>query len=329
MVTPSEDIALREASINWLRDRTHDGLHVIHGDELSSDFYFRGERRPLKNRQMGIHSSRGFRAAWSITTTFVPDGKDRPYDDAAGADGLLRYKWEKEDPENKSNRALRKAMGLRLPLIWFWGVAPSLYKAIFPVYLLKEEPEKKQFIVDTDGLQNLESAGEDPGELLKGYREEAVRKRIHQPAFRERVLRAYQMRCAICGMPRAELLDAAHIVPDKEPDGVASVPNGLALCKIHHSAYDSDLLGVTPDRQVVVQQEILDGIDGPIFEHGLKGVDGQSPRFLPTQKALYPDPSLLALKYEDFLTRPKDSYRPPDLGLLVPEPKNSQVKPGK
>lgn len=317
MVTPAEDSALRDASISWMRDRTHDGLLTVHYTELANDFYFQGQRRPLKNGQGGIHSSRGFGAAWSITTTYTEDGGERPYNDAPGSDGLMRYKWQGSDPESPNNRALRKARDLQLPLIWFWGVAPGLYKAIFPVYLVGEEPGKRQFVVATDGLQNLESTGEDPGELIKNYREGIVRSRIHQPVFRERVIQAYQTQCAICGMPRAELLDAAHIIPDKEPDGIASVPNGMALCKIHHSAYDSDLLGVTPERKVVLREDILEGSDGPIYEHGLKAMHGQPLRFLPKKRASLPDAALLAQRYDIFLTAPRPPNRPPDCGFLI------------
>src|SRR5436853_112489 len=47
----------------------------------------------------------------------------------------------------------------------------------------------------------------------------AVRQRLHQRAFRERVLSAYRHQCAFCRLRHEELLDAAHIVPDSEPQG--------------------------------------------------------------------------------------------------------------
>lgn len=315
MVTPVEDSLLRNASIEWLRDRTHDGLLTIDATELADDFYFQGQRRPLKNPQAGIHSSRGFRAAWTITTAFREPGKERPYDDAPGPDKLLRYKWQGSDPESPNNRALRKSMELRLPVIWFWGVAPGVYKAIFPVFLVDEEATKQQFVVATDGLQNLESAGEQPSELLKEYRERIVRERVHQPVFRERVLRAYQTQCAICSLPRPELLDAAHIVADKEPDGIASVPNGMALCKIHHSAYDNDLLSVTPDYEVVLREDLLEVMDGPVFEHGLKAAHGNRLRVFPARKEAWPDAALLAQRYDRFLSAPRAPRRLPDFGF--------------
>jgi hypothetical protein len=70
-----------------------------------------------------------------------------------------------------------------------------------------------------------------------------MRRRLHRPVFRATVLRAYGMRCAVCALRHAQLLDAAHIVPDRKEHGIAAARNGLALCKIHNAAYDSFVLG--------------------------------------------------------------------------------------
>lgn len=68
----------------------------------------------------------------------------------------------------------------------------------------------------------------------------AAKKR--DPDFREKILRAYQYRCAICGF-RAQMsgrhlaLEAAHIKwhaaggPDDES-------NGIAMCSLHHKLFD-------------------------------------------------------------------------------------------
>lgn len=317
MVTPEEDLELRAASMNWLERRTRDGHIPIDIGALMNDFYFNGVRRPLKNRQMGIHPSRGFGAAWTITTTFSEDKARRPYDDEPGPDGMLRYKWEKDDGENSSNRALRKAMDLHLPLVWFWGVATGLYMAVFPVYLVAEERSRRQFIVSTDGLQDFRLAGTADGDLVKKYRLGVARSRIHQPVFRERVLRAYDMQCAICRMPRLELLDAAHIIPDKEPDGLATVPNGLALCKIHHAAYDNNLIGVSGDGVLATRRDVLEATDGPVYEYGLKGIHGQKIN-VPKKRALCPDEALLAQRFEVFLQSQDDRPLRSDFAREVP-----------
>ena len=33
-------------------------------------------------------------------------------------------------------------------------------------------------------------------------------------------------------------LQAAHIIDDRDPGGAATISNGIALCAIHHLAYD-------------------------------------------------------------------------------------------
>ncbi len=57
----------------------------------------------------------------------------------------------------------------------------------------------------------------------------------------------------MCRLRHEELLEAAHILPDGHPQGLAVVPNGLALCKLHHAAFDSYIIGVTPDLEVSEQ----------------------------------------------------------------------------
>lgn len=59
--------------------------------------------------------------------------------------------------------------------------------------------------------------------------------------FRLRVLRAYRHRCAFCGV-QLDLLDAAHILPVAAPASTDRTSNGIALCKIHHAAFDGNLI---------------------------------------------------------------------------------------
>ena len=59
---------------------------------------------------------------------------------------------------------------------------------------------------------------------------------------------AYHGRCAISGLPTPQLLDAAHIIPDGDEEyGAPIVPNGMALSKIHHAAFDGHMIGIDPD----------------------------------------------------------------------------------
>ena len=85
------------------------------------------------------------------------------------------------------------------------------------------------------------------------------------------VIRAYRQCCSICRLKHLELLEAAHIIPDKDPRGLPTVTNGLALCALHHKAFDLHILGIRPDYKIEQRQDILDEVDGPMLRHGLQG----------------------------------------------------------
>ena len=126
-----------------------------------------------------------------------------------------------------------------------------------------------------------------------------TRQRMHQQAFRERVLQAYSEQCAICRLRHEELLDAAHILPDGHPKGAPVVPNGLALCKLHHAAFDSYMLGIRPDLTVDIRLDLLREPDGPMLRHGLQGFQG-APIHVPRRVDLRPDPACVEERYELF-----------------------------
>ncbi len=104
----------------------------------------------------------------------------------------------------------------------------------------------------------------------------------------------------MCRLHHPELLDAAHILPDAHPKGDPVVPNGLALCKIHHAAYDVNLLGVRPDLTIQVAPRLMDETDGPMLSHGLQGVNGIR-LSVPRGRRSQPDPERLEMRYLEFL----------------------------
>ena len=127
-----------------------------------------------------------------------------------------------------------------------------------------------------------------------------TRRRLHQPIFREQVLNAYATACAVCHIRHAQLLDAAHIISDSKPNGDPVVPNGIALCKIHHAAYDRNLMGIRPDYQVAINSELLNEVDGPMLKHGLQEMHGSHIR-LPRRAAARPDQDRLEVRFTEFL----------------------------
>lgn len=78
----------------------------------------------------------------------------------------------------------------------------------------------------------------------------SVSRRLRSNDFRKRVLGAYTQRCAICGV-QLKLIDAAHIVPVYHQRSTDETCNGLALCALHHRAYDQALVTVDESYAIV------------------------------------------------------------------------------
>ena len=227
--------------------------------------------------------------------------KPRPYDDAFSADGLLLYRYRGIDIGHRDNVDLREAMRLQVPLIYYHGIVPGRYMASWPVYIVGDEPAALTFKVAVDDRQFVSvPVPETPEtEIRRRYATRQVRQRLHQQTFRERVLAAYQQHCAICRLRHQELLEAAHIVADRDPEGEPKVSNGLALCKLHHAAFDCHIIGVNPDYRVEVRLDVLEEIDGPMLQHGLQGFHGSS-LWLPSKESLKPDQHFLEERYALF-----------------------------
>ncbi len=194
-------------------------------------------------------------------------------------------------------------MELKRPLLYLVGVERGRYKALFPWYVVADRPDDLAFELVTEAIgREVPGADEDPLAHigLKEYATRAVKYRLHQERFRFSVLAAYRRRCAMCRPRHVPLLDAAHIIPDREEHGLPEIPNDLALCKIHHSAYDVHILGVDPDYQVHVRSDVLDEHDGPMLQHGLQEMHGASIH-VPRSVRLQPNRDYLAERFERFL----------------------------
>jgi putative restriction endonuclease len=117
---------------------------------LINGFVYEGQRVPLMGPQ-GIFKPRILLdMPLSITTVPIVDGQARPYEDALGPDGLLRYRYRGTDPRHHENVGLRLAMARRVPLIYFHGVVPGLYIAEWPVYVVSDDPLQLTFTVSVE-----------------------------------------------------------------------------------------------------------------------------------------------------------------------------------
>lgn len=294
-----DELEVRLAAMQWLDGRPSKRVDYA----WLRGFEFAGEPMPLMDMQRGIRKPRHLVAALSIRTVYTPPHQLPPYADEMGPDGFQRYKYRGNDPQHPENRALRNARDLQLPIIWFVAIEPGRYDPIYPVYVVGDEPDRLQFVLAVHEAQRVIDPASVTTEDTRRYVERLTKQRLHQRVFRSQVMAAYGSRCSICHLRHEELLDAAHIIPDGEPMGDAVVPNGLALCKIHHAAFDHHILGIRPDYSLHVRQDVLDEVDGWMLKGGIQGVHNTRLAVLPHSSQARPSPSRLELRYERFLAR--------------------------
>lgn len=291
------DFQVRLAAFQWLSEQVN-----LHGDVLSrktlqKGFEFQGERIPLVAPQ-GIFKPRILDLPLSILTS-----PDSPYEDSFGTDGFLLYKYRGTDPNHRDNVGLRKVFELKRPLVYLHGIEPGKYLATYPVYIIGDDQSNLTFKIAVDDaipvFENATNTSHQISDAKHSYLTATVKVRLRQRSFREKVLDAYKSQCAFCKLRHRELLDASHIIPDNLPEGKSTIDNGLSLCKLHHAAYDSFIIGVTPDYIIQVREDILEEEDGPVLQHGLKGLH-HTKIILPTSKSHYPSKESLEWRYSRF-----------------------------
>jgi putative restriction endonuclease len=290
-----QEDAIRLAVFQWLEEQTRFD-DVLDWFDLRDKFYYQGQQISLVGQQ-GIWKPRVFGSV-PISIRTSPKG---PYNDGFTADGLLYYKYRGTDPNHHENRGLREAMERQVPLVYFHALMPRKYLAAWPVFIVGEDRRSLTFIVAVDDKHHLTpvQSQSEAAQYRRQYITVSFRTRLHQRSFRMRVLDAYRSQCAFCRLRHAELLDAAHIIPDSDPLGEPIVNNGLSLCKIHHAAFDRNFIGVTPDYEIVVRGDLLSEIDGPMLRHGIQGLHNTK-LLLPSRPTQHPDRDRLAMRYEQF-----------------------------
>ena len=299
-VPPADpDLELRQAAVKRARELAQAYDDLVPLDRLRDGFQFGGQRISLGSFQKGIHRSSAQRgpAALTLTTSF----KD-PYADAFDADGgSFSYAYRSGAVDQADNRALRAAFELQTPIVYFRALAPGQYWVVAPAFVTADDPAARMVALDAGlPVQDMQPGGLVSPPDLRAYATREARYRLHQQRFKLDVMRAYRHRCAICTLRERELVQAAHIVPDAETEGVAAVVNGIALCAIHHLAFDRNLLGIDPEGVVHIAARLLREIDGPMLRTGLQGFHGGSIA-VPRRPQDRPDPQRLELRFERFV----------------------------
>jgi putative restriction endonuclease len=297
------DHGLRVAALQRVRELSREFDDLIPVAALRAGFTAGGRRISFGSFYKGIHRPKEMRgpAALTITTAARVPGKPVAYEDELDVEGgAILYHYRDGPIDQPDNRALRAAFADQARLIYFHGVGPGQYVAVAPVFVARDDPAARCVYLE----QGLPDADLVPGAPVstpevRAYALRDTRMRLHQQRFRVAVLHAYRHRCAICTLRERELVQAAHIVPDLHPEGVASVVNGIALCAIHHLAYDRNLLGIDPGGVVHIARRLRDEKDGPMLRAGLQGFHGAQIH-VPSRRDDRPDPSRLAIRFAGF-----------------------------
>ncbi len=278
----SRDALIRQAAFKRLNE-----LEAIFGDAipasvLNQGFQFEGQKVTFKSGS-GPFKPKVIteNAALSITTT-----PKSPYQDQELEEEWL-YAYQAGSIDRYANRWLRGAMESRVPIIFFiWASdSPRTYEAIWPCWIVEDMPQQRLVRVQAGRhfVPDLSAATlpEPDEEIERRYTTREVKVRLHQRRFRKAVLKAYNEHCVICRLREPELLDASHIVGDADAKGVPAVSNGMALCAIHHRAFDNMLITLDPDYRVRVSERLLEDEDGPMLEHGIKDFHMREAMYLP------------------------------------------------
>jgi putative restriction endonuclease len=293
-----DDDLIRMAAFTWLKEQVDVYGEILDWSDLANGFMFKDQRIHLAG-QSGIWKPQMMQLPISITTKF-----GGPYPDKLNKDGLIEYKYRGENPNFWDNVGLREAMRLKKPLIYLFGVSRGRYFVSFPVYIIHDDPANLTFSVQVDEIAALNDTlvVEDPNTLMfrRAYATTSAKIRLHQQSFRERVLKAYRNQCTLCRLRHPELLDAAHIIGDNEDYGDPVIQNGLSMCKIHHAAFDKNIIGINPDYYIHVRKDILEETDGPMLKYGLQSLENQK-IILPGHHKDYPDQTRLEQRFDQFL----------------------------
>jgi putative restriction endonuclease len=73
----------------------------------------------------------------------------------------------------------------------------------------------------------------------------------------------------------------------------------VALCKLHHAAFDANILGIRPDYEIEIRLDVLEETDGPMLKQGLQEFHRER-LWTPHRSVLKPKPEFLEERYAQF-----------------------------
>jgi len=294
-----DETRIRLDAIHYVRDLRERWVAVPSSEVR---YFTTGGQRIFLKGQQGIFKPAELTDPLSITSTI-----DSPYTDDPIQGSRVLYDFLSPAREFE-NVGLKRCAEAEVPLIYFLQVKrkPNPEYVIFaPVFVVGWDEEARRFLIDLSEQRPGEVVSPPPmtrqltlpairtpgspmeiREMSKSYVVTMVQRRLYHARFRNAVLKAYRQRCAVCGLRIRPLLDAAHVVPDRDPQPVISVKEGLALCATHHRAFDAHLIRY--DADYCIHIELPDRLTAGEGERAmLLAFDGKRLQ-LPADEELWP-----------------------------------------
>ena len=302
------DTRLRQAAFQRLEAITQQYSNDVPWEEIAQPVPLDGDLFFIASRAIGIFKPKQMPdGILSIKTVVPKQGRVNIYSDGASDEGGFWYSLESGGIAKAANRQLLISFERKDPIIYLMGVAPGRYFPLWPCYIDNMDTNRELCHVSMyDRIGDVRYVADSIGtyevnELEKRYVIREAKTRVHQAEFRARVMRAYSNRCAMTGLPVPQLLEAAHIIPDTHQASTAEVSNGISLSRLHHRAYDADLIGVDPDYRIHLNADLLSTQDGPLLE-SMKQLNNQRIS-VPRHPKERPSKEALELRYQRFLSR--------------------------
>lgn len=299
------DLEMRLAAARTLARLSHIYRDAVPWREIIKGFPYLGDRILLANRAWGIFKPRQMDRVLSIKTTLPREGRGARYSDQVteegGENGMWIYDMRDRDPAHSQNQWLKTAWSEGLPLIYLRGLAPAVYLPQFPVYVTDWDASEGQVRValglECATRQDLVES-ELLGSALPRYTYRRMQDRVLMACFRVDVLKAYQDTCACSGLAQPQLVDAVPIVQGLSGDTL-NVTEGLCMSRLHHAAFDANLLGIDPDGRIHVSEQLDTREAGDPFSRHLMSLAGRRIA-VPRTPESHPNRDLLAVRFEQF-----------------------------
>jgi len=156
--------------------------------------------------------------------------------------------------------------------------------------MIDASPEEQRAFIDESQTSDQAARRVELIETLRRHRD---------ARFRPAVLQAYRFRCAVCDTA-LKLVDAAHIIPVSHPLGTDEVTNGVALCRLHHGAYDNGLLGIQSTYRIILNPDAINRLERADLNAGLAVFRKALPAQItpPRVPEVRPDPNHLRIGLE-------------------------------